>query len=332
VFILAPLEGSPAEEAGLLPGDEIVAVDGVRVSDVGDEVVLAKIKGKRGTAVVITVLRDGSSDEIETRIVRDRVRTRSVEGRLLDDGTAWLRIKRFQSHTYDEVKRTLAELRDEQKGDLEGLVIDLRDNPGGYLSQAVAVADLWVASGPIVSTVGRTSTEEKEVARAKGTDRDTPIVVLVNSDSASAAEILAGALQDTNRAQLVGYTTYGKGSVQRVFPLPDGSALKLTTAHYLTPSGRYIHGSGIQPDVALGDQIEWKPWKDPTPILDAAPAVPEWVEKDLELRIAFAALASPEETAAYFRKASDPGPAPAEAGTVEIDTPAEVTVPEAAGD
>jgi carboxyl-terminal processing protease len=303
VYIVLPLEGSPAEQAGLLPGDEIVAVDGVRVNEAGDDAVLSKIKGLRGTAVLITILREGTEEDV--RVLRDRVRTRSTERKLLDDGTAWLRIKRFQPHTADEVKRALAELREERGSDLTGIVVDLRGNPGGYLTQAVQVADLWIHAGPIVSTVSRQKDADAELARARGTDRSTPIVVLVDSDSASASEILAGALQDTGRAHLVGYTTFGKGSVQQMIDLPDGSGLKLTTAHYLTPNGTYIHGSGIHPDVVLGDRLQWKPWKDPTPFLQSVPA-PEWVMKDIELHVAFGALAAPEQAAEFFRKDSAP--------------------------
>ncbi len=329
VFILTPMEGSPAAEAGLRPGEEIVAVDGIRVSVAGGEHVLAKIKGKRGTAVLITVLRDGAEEEI--RVLRDRVRTRSVERRLLSDGTAWLKIKRFQSHTADEVKRALAELQEERDGPLAGIVVDLRDNPGGYLSQAVQVADLWIAAGPIVSTRSRQKAADQELARAKGTDKETPLVVLVDGDSASAAEILAGALKDTGRAHLVGFTTYGKGSVQQFIDLPDGSALKLTTAKYYTPSGASIHGSGIAPHVTLGDRMQWKPWKDATALLRDAPA-PEWVVKDAALHIAFATLARPEAAVEYFRRdpdhaedhaAQEAGEPPADmAGSVDVVAPA----------
>jgi carboxyl-terminal processing protease len=327
VFILTPVEGSPADQAGLMAGDEILAVDGMRVTEAGDDAVLAQIRGKRGTAVLITVLRDGVEQALDIRVLRDRVRTRSVEHKLLPDGTAWIKIKRFQSHTADEVKRSLAELKEERGDSLDGFVVDLRNNPGGYLSQAVAVADLWVAGGAIVSTVGRRTTEGEEVARSRGTDKKTPITVLVNSDSASAAEILAGALQDHGRAQLVGYTTYGKGSVQQFFDLPDGSALKLTTAHYLTPSGSFIHGSGIRPDVVLGDQMQWKPWKDPGALLETAPSVPEWVMNDTDLHVAFAALADPTAAAEYFRKESAPSPTLPDAQTagaeVEVVAPPE---------
>ncbi len=329
VFILSPIEGSPAEAAGLLPGDEIVAVDGLRVSVVGDDEVLAKIKGRRGTAVLITVLRNGSEEDV--RVLRDRVRTRSVERRLVGDGTAWLQIKRFQSHTADEVKRALAELAEEQGAPVTGLVVDLRNNPGGYLSQAVQVADLWISSGPIVSTVSREEAADEELARPKGTDRETRLVVLVDADSASAAEILAGALKDTGRAQLVGYTTYGKGSVQQFIELPDGSALKLTTAGYLTPSGASIHGSGIRPHVTLGERGAWKPWRDPAELLQAAPA-PDWIVADSELHIAFAALAAPDSAVEYFTRPPAPEPAPPEPAPVkDMDLPAR-TAPDAIAD
>ena len=285
ILILQPLEGSPAEDAGLLPGDEIVAVDGVRIEEAGEDALLGKIKGRRGTVVVLTVQR--GEEELDFPVRRDQVRTRSVESRLADGGYGWVKLSRFQRRTADELRRAVTELREENGGPLAGLVLDLRGNPGGYLNQAVAVADLWLADGVIVTTLGRQGKEPDGKARATGTDRDLSLVVLVDGHSASAAEIVAGALQDHGRALLAGYTTYGKGSVQQFFDLPDGSALKLTTARYYTPSGRSIHGSGIEPDLPLGRRGV------PDPSVEEAladQASPDWAEADVELRAALAWL------------------------------------------
>ena len=307
IFVLEPVEGSPAEEAGIASGDEIIAVDGVRLDAVGKDTLLDKIKGRRGTIVVLTLLRDGA--EIDIPVRRDQVRTKSVTGRLLGPGVAWVKLERFQRRTADELKRSLAELRESNGGPLTGLVLDLRDNPGGYLNQAVAVADVWLNEGLIVTTLGRERAEPPGRARGPGTDKDTQIAVLVNGGSASAAEIVAGALQDQERATLIGYTTYGKGSVQQFFDLPDGSALKLTTARYYTPSGRSIHGSGIEPDIALGEKGQWTPQVDVPALLADFPPGPEWAAADLELQVASAFLGDPDRLrAAFAATAADPPP------------------------
>ncbi|MCO4769217.1 MAG: S41 family peptidase [Deltaproteobacteria bacterium] len=301
IHIIQPMQGSPAEEAGLLPGDLIVAVDGVRIETAGEDALLAKIKGRRGTIVVLTVQR--ADAELDFPVRRDQVRTRSVESRLLADGHGWVKLSRFQRRTADEVRRALAELKENNGGPLSGLVLDLRGNPGGYLNQAVAVADLWLAEGVIVTTVGRDRPEPAGRARTGGTDRDLPIVVVVDGGSASAAEIVAGALQDHGRAKLVGYTTWGKGSVQQFFDLPDGSALKLTTARYYTPSGRSIHGSGIQPDLILGERGMSDPDFDVAVTLEGMSPTPDWVEGDAELALALAYLRDAETLVSRVRAA-----------------------------
>jgi len=288
IHVVEPIQGSPAEEAGVLPGDRIVGVDGVRFEAAGTDALLAKIKGRRGTIVVLTVLR--GEDELDLPVRRDQVRTSSVDSRLLAPGYGWARLSRFQRRTADELRRALTELKEENGGPLTGLVLDLRGNPGGYLNQAVAVADLWLDDGIIVTTVGRERPEPAGRARAGGTDRDLSLVVLVDGGSASAAEIVAGALQDHARAKLVGYTTWGKGSVQQFFDLPDGSALKLTTARYYTPSGRSIHGSGIRPDVLLGERGASTPDFDVDALLAAQPVAPDWTSADPELRVALGLL------------------------------------------
>ncbi len=310
IVVTSPLEGSPAAEAGILPGDVVVAVDGVPV-DGAAETALERIRGERGSVVVLGLLR--GEEALDVAVRRDQVRTRSVATAMLEGGVGWLRIERFQKRTVDEVSEGLAALRKEAGGPLAGLVVDVRDNPGGYLSQAVAVADLWVGDGLIVSTVDRSAAAQKDRAQAPGTDSRTPIAVLVNGGSASAAEILAGALQDQQRASLVGYTSYGKGSVQQFFELTDGSALKLTTARYYTPSGRSIHGSGIAPDLSLGDAGQVTPTVDLAPLFEARATEGEQLLADPDLRVAWSLLLDPEGTRAFFaalEASEEPAPTP----------------------
>ena len=321
IRVVEPVEGSPAEEAGVLAGDEIVAVDGVRLDAVGKDGLLDRIKGRRGTIVVLTLLREGAEVDIPVR--RDQVRTKSVKARMVGAGVGWVKLERFQRRTADELKRALAELRDENGGPLTGLILDLRDNPGGYLNQAVAVADVWLNEGLIVSTLGRERAEPPGRARSPGTDKETPIVVLVNGGSASAAEIVAGALQDQARATLVGYTTYGKGSVQQFFDLPDGSALKLTTARYYTPSGRSIHGSGIEPDLPLGERGQWTPQIDVVGLLEDFPPPPKWAAEDFEVQVAAAYFADPERVRLAIQGAAADPPVDSESEPTSEATPAE---------
>jgi carboxyl-terminal processing protease len=301
IHVVQPMAGSPAEDAGLLPGDVIVAVDGLRIEAAGEDALLSRIKGRRGTIVVLTVRR--GTDEMDFPVRRDQVRTRSVESRLLVDGYAWAKVSRFQRRTADELRRALAELAEENGAPLAGLVLDLRGNPGGYLNQAVAVADLWLSDGVIVTTVGRDRPEPAGRARAAGTDRDLVVVGLVDGGSASAAEIVAGALQDHGRARLLGYTTWGKGSVQQFFDLPDGSALKLTTARYYTPSGRSIHGSGIEPDIAFGERGSSQPDFAYEGLLAGFPPGPDWAAGDPELLLSLAFLRDPVAVEAGVRGA-----------------------------
>ena len=311
VFVLAVSLGSPAEDADLRMGDEIVSVDGVLLTPDNAAVVLANVRGPRGTMVLLGIARgDG---RIDLAVRRDQVRTRSVQGGLLADGIGHVRIARFQKRTIDEVSELLALLREENGGALSGLVIDLRDNPGGYLRQAVAVADLWVADGTIVSTIDRGAESQQDRAQAAGTDKETPLAVLINGGSASAAEILAGALQDLQRGTLVGYTSYGKGSVQQFFELSDGSALKLTTARYLTPSGRFIHGSGIEPDLTFGARGASLALGNREGLPAAPSDAADILDADPELQIAWALLKDPTATRAWFAdRAPKPEPPPAQ--------------------
>lgn len=309
IFVLAVSEGSPAEEAGLRPGDELTSVDGTVLTPENAVEVLGGVRGPRGTLVLLGVAR--GEEVLEFAVRRDQVRTRSVFAALIGDGIGWLRISRFQKRTVDEASEALAELREAQGGELRGLVVDLRDNPGGYLRQAVSVADLWISDGTIVSTIDRGDASQDDRAQAAGTDLTLPLVVLINGGSASAAEILAGALQDTGRAKLIGYTSYGKGSVQQFFELADGSALKLTTARYLTPSGRFIHGSGISPDLVLGDVGTPFDSERFQVLFDAHPPTHDEVDADPELHAAWAYLRDPAATEAWFGPPAAPTPEPA---------------------
>lgn len=318
IFVLDALEGSPALQAGILAGDEIVAVDDLRVAEVGADAALARIRGEAGTVVVLAVKRDGQASPLEIPVRRDRIRTRSAFGDLLPGAVGRLRIERFQKGTSDEVRRELDRIGQEAKGPLRGLVLDMRGNPGGYLSQAVDVADLWIAEGAIVSTIDRRSSAQRDDAHAAGTDRTTPLAVLVDGGSASAAEVVAGALKDHHRGRLIGYTTYGKGSVQQFFDLSDGSALKLTTARYHTPAGTNIHGSGIAPDLALGPAGASEPAFDLGPLLDRHP-IPQAYWGDPALHVALAWLEAPAEVDAWFAARVEPAQADAAVGAGSSD-------------
>jgi carboxyl-terminal processing protease len=215
------------------------------------------MRGPRGSKITIHVLREGFEKPEPYTIVRDVVKVESVEAKLLEPGYGYLRLRSFQERTADDVRREIAKLREQTGGTFSGFVLDLRDNPGGLLDQAVKVADLWLSDGLIVYTQGRVESQRQEFRAAPGGEGPSyPMVVLVNAGSASASEIVAGALQDQKRALLLGAATFGKGSVQTVYPLEDGSGLRLTTALYYTPSGRSIQAVGIEPDILVEPQTQ----------------------------------------------------------------------------
>ena len=249
-------EGSPAVDAGLEVGDTILAVGGEATAKLSLAEIARRIKGPIGTAVRLTVRGSGASVR-RVRIVRARIRLTSIDGRRLTDGFAYLRIRAFGERTGQEVADVLRALGG--GSGLSGLVLDLRDNPGGLLDEAVRVADLWLSSGVIVTTEGRRTPADRELAHPKGTESDYPVVLLVNGGTASAAEIVAGALQDQARAHVVGTQTFGKGSVQTVIELEDRSALKLTIARYFTPKHRSIEGVGITPDQVVPQLLPDRP-------------------------------------------------------------------------
>jgi carboxyl-terminal processing protease len=252
--IISPIEDTPAWKAGIKPGDKIVAIDGQSTKGFSLIEASALLKGKRGEPIVLSVVRDTADAPIDIRIVRGQVKIKSVKSTELDDGYLYVRVTSFIEHTSKELEKILADYSSNHKNKFNGLLIDLRRNPGGLLDQAIKVSDLFLKDGVIVSTIGRDS-NAKEVNRASGKAiyPDLPIVVLINEYSASASEIVSGALQDNKRAVIVGERSFGKGSVQSVIKLGDGSGLKLTVARYYTPSGVSIQSEGIKPDIEIED-------------------------------------------------------------------------------
>jgi carboxyl-terminal processing protease len=247
--VIAPLDDSPAERAGLRSGDRIVAIDGKPLT-AGNGDASAPLRGKAGTSVVVTVQRDGRADPFDLTLVRASIRTASVRARMLAPGFGYIRIASFQAATATDFVKQLASLQ--EQAPLQGLVLDLRSNPGGLLVGAVQIADELLDKGGIVSTRGRQLIGDTRFDATPG-DRlaGAPVVVLVDAGSASASEVLAGALRDNRRARVVGSRTFGKGSVQTLLPLDNGDSVKLTTARYYTPSGQSIQALGIAPDVVL---------------------------------------------------------------------------------
>jgi carboxyl-terminal processing protease len=254
VKVIAPIDDTPAQRAGILSGDLIVRLDDTPVKGLSLNDAVKIMRGKPGSPLELTIIRKGVEKPLKITVVRDVIKVASVKGRLLEDRFAYLRISQFQSHTTSDMLKTLKRLKDESGDKLQGMVLDLRNNPGGVLNAAVSVSDAFLESGLIVYTQGR---EEESQLRFEAAPDDilsgAPIVVLVNEGSASASEIVAGALQDQKRAVIMGSQTFGKGSVQTIIPISDTSAVKLTTARYYTPSGRSIQAEGIKPDIELED-------------------------------------------------------------------------------
>ncbi|HUV49659.1 MAG TPA: S41 family peptidase [Anaerolineae bacterium] len=251
ITVISPIEGTPAYQAGIKAGDKIIKVDGELTKDMMLWEAVKKMRGPKGKQIVITIIREGVSKPIDFRLIRDIIPVISVKSLVLQPGYGYIWITNFQDNTTDELKLALAKL---ESGDvpLKGLVLDLRDNPGGLLNQSISVTDLFLEKGKIVSIKGRLK-EHTQIFRAHPNEvkRDYPIVVLINGGSASASEIVAGALQDHKKAIIIGTTSFGKGSVQTVETLRDGYGLKFTIARYYTPSGRSIQAQGIIPDIEV---------------------------------------------------------------------------------
>ncbi len=248
--IVTPIDGTPAQRAGVQPGDQIVKIDGKNTDGITIMDAVHKMRGVPGTKCVITIKRVGLDDFLEVPIVRDVIKIRSIRSEMLDGNIGYIRITEFMEQTGDDFEKALRGL--ESKG-MKGLVLDLRNNPGGLLNMAAQIAEYFVPQGKLlVYTEGRNPNQNmKFISTAKRSYNDGPLAVLVNQGSASASEIVAGAIQDWELGVIVGEKSFGKGSVQTIIPLGDGSALRITTARYLTPKGQIIHGNGIKPDLVV---------------------------------------------------------------------------------
>lgn len=251
VTVIAPIEGSPAERAGVRSGDQIVAVDGKSTRGHRVDELVSMMRGVLGSRVHVTLRRKGVDAPVELDLVREEIRVPSVVAKRLDGDVAYVRIKQFQVGTYEEMLRGVAVVRGASAAPLRGVLLDLRSNPGGLVDEAEAVADELLDSGLIYTTRHRGKTLDRVSASSGGVLAAPPVVVLVNEYSASSSELVAGALQDSRGALVVGQRTFGKGSVQTIFDLPSGAGLRLTTMRYYTPSGRSIQAQGIEPDILV---------------------------------------------------------------------------------
>lgn len=259
VVVIAPIENSPAERAGVEPGDRIVAIDNQPIQNKSPEALVRDMRGAPGSKVTVTIKRKAIDKLLHLELTREIIRVSSISAKLLAGGVLYVRVKSFQNGTHHELLENIATLRSEVKRGFSGVILDLRNNPGGLVNEASAVADEFLTGGVIYTTRHRQSVVREQRARRSGALQRGPMVVLVNEFSASAAELVAGALQDNHRASLVGARTFGKGSVQTIVDLPDGSGLKLTTALYYTPSGQAIQATGVTPDVLVEAAYAVKP-------------------------------------------------------------------------
>ncbi|WP_428606429.1 S41 family peptidase [Sedimenticola sp.] len=254
VKVISPIDDTPAQRAGVKAGDLIIRLDEKPVKGMSLEEAVGLMRGKPGTEVVLTIAREGEEKPLQITVVRDIIKVASVKGRMLEEGFAYIRLSHFQARTTDDMLKKISQLKAESKDGIKGLVLDLRNNPGGILNGAVAISDAFLTEGIVVYTQGRSEESRLDFNAAPDDVLDgAPMVVLVNGGSASASEIVAGALQDHKRAIIMGSQTFGKGSVQTIIPVSRTAAVKLTTARYFTPSGRSIQGEGIKPDIELSD-------------------------------------------------------------------------------
>ena len=299
--VIAPFDGSPAALAGIRSGDVIVTIDGIPVNTNTLSDTIGRMRGEEGTSVKIGIMREGNAEPLLYTLKRSKVELHSVRAEMLEPGYGYVRISQFSETTGDDLTAALKDLRKRNGAPLKGLVLDMRDNPGGVLEAAVSVADAFLESGVIVTAKGRTPDSKFEMDATPGDALNgAPIVVLVNGGSASAAEIVAGALKDHHRAKLMGRTTFGKGSVQTIIPLSDDRAVKLTTSLYYTPSGESINHKGIAPDIELP--------RDSKPASVTLPADAPLLKRDADVKRAVEELkispnthTGPVTTAAQFR-------------------------------
>ncbi len=249
LVVISPIEGTPADLAGVKAGDQIIKVDDISTRELSLMEAVNRMRGPKGSKVTLTILRESQPDPMTFVVVRDLIKIQSVRSKVLEPGIGYLRLTQFQEQSARDVARALDKLKEEK---IHSLILDLRNNPGGLLTSAVEVSGQFLEPGKeVVSIKGREGRKEEHFSPGGATAGDFPMIVLVNEGSASASEIVAGALQDWGRAVVVGTTTFGKGSVQTILPLKDGSALRLTTAKYYTPKGRSIQNTGIEPDIVV---------------------------------------------------------------------------------
>lgn len=255
VKVVTPIDDTPAKKAGIETGDLIIRIDDTPVKGMPLNDAVKKMRGKPGTKITLTIVREGASKPLVKTLTRAVIHIKSVKSRILEPGYAYIRITQFQADTGDAMHKALRELKKQNGGDLKGVILDLRNNPGGVLNAAVSVCNSFLTKGKIVYTEGRVADSQLTFnATPTHYANNAPMVVLVNGGSASASEIVAGALQDHKRAIIMGTKTFGKGSVQTILPMKNGSALKLTTARYYTPNGRSIQARGIEPDVVVQER------------------------------------------------------------------------------
>lgn len=254
VKVVSPIDDTPAAKAGIQSGDLIIRLDDKSVKGMSLDDAVKLMRGEPGSKITLTVVREGENKPLTFKLTRDKIRVESVKARLLGDGYGYVRISNFQVRTGSDLRKEVTRLKKENQGNLKGLVLDLRNNPGGLLDAAISVSDAFITGGDIVSIKGRTD-DNKKTARASPEDilKGAPIVVLINGGSASASEIVAGALKDHRRGIIMGSESFGKGSVQSVIDLQNNTAIKLTTALYYTPDMRSIQAEGIHPDIRLSD-------------------------------------------------------------------------------
>lgn len=256
LVVVSPIEDTPAYTAGIKAGDRIVKINGQLTQDLEIMQAVRLMRGPKGEPVTLAIARQGKKELLVFTLIRDLIQLQSVKSRVIEENYGYVRVSQFQERTGRDLQEHLNRLREKNSSTLKGVILDLRNNPGGLLDQAVAVADLFLVDGLIVYTEGRDAEAQLKFSAVQtDTEPGYPMVVLINGGSASAAEIVAGALQDHGRAIILGEQSFGKGSVQTIIPLGDGSGLRLTTARYFTPSGRSIQARGITPDIIASQKF-----------------------------------------------------------------------------